>query len=114
MGQGPKVLGALGPRPLGPWDLRYLGPKVRGPEVRGPKAQGLMTLEPGGVGGRQPLGKNSHFIHFFLKGLRPLFKSSTKVLSAQGVHSLGKPKHDPGSIPRRDIGPRLVGKGEAL
>ena len=44
-GRGPEVLGILGPRPSGPWDLKYLGLKVRGPKVRGPRAQGLMALE---------------------------------------------------------------------
>ena len=44
-GRGPEVLGILGPRPSGPWDLKYLGLKVRGPKVRGPKGQGLMALE---------------------------------------------------------------------
>ena len=45
-GRGPKIHSTSGPRPLGPWDLRYLGPKVQGPKVRGSKAQGLMALEP--------------------------------------------------------------------
>ena len=44
-GRGPEVLGILGPRPSGPWDLKYLGLKVRGPKVQGPRAQGLMALE---------------------------------------------------------------------
>ena len=35
----------LGPRPLGPWDLRCQGLKVRGPKVRVPMGQGLIALE---------------------------------------------------------------------
>ena len=51
-GRGPEVLGILGPRPSGPWDLKYLGLKVRGPKVQGPRAQGLMALES--IQGRYP------------------------------------------------------------
>ena len=71
-------MGALGPRPLGPWDLRYLGPKVRGPEVRGPKAQGLMTLEVvGGRGGVQNLaGEGVYLTQTFSPEACPAIASS--------------------------------------